>query len=232
MLASSASSADRALAHAPARRSIERVPAEALERRDAQRVDRGLGENQPGKKRTVRGQTEERLGAPGQQSPASPIRSAPGRSGVERAWPRLVGVERRRSQGLTFRRPGAPICLIVAPSVDDEYLGPCLGRGPVGGIAEVRHLKALADLEFEDPAIAQFNFQFALQNKEHMPAVAPGIPKWPGLYSTIRTLRSPCSNVRQSACPVSPGWAIRGTAAQSFTAKGSAGIIIDGTVQR
>ena len=54
---------DRARPHAAARRGVERVPAEALDGRDAQRVDRGLGENQPWKRRTLRGQAEERFGA-------------------------------------------------------------------------------------------------------------------------------------------------------------------------
>ena len=48
ILASSASSAAIVPgAHAAARRGIERVPAQALDGRDAQRVDRRLGENQP-----------------------------------------------------------------------------------------------------------------------------------------------------------------------------------------
>src|SRR5208283_4928384 len=51
---------DRAWAHASARRGIERVPAQAFDGRDAQGVDRGLGENQPRKRRTLRGQAEER----------------------------------------------------------------------------------------------------------------------------------------------------------------------------
>src|SRR5580693_2949339 len=59
---------DRARAYAPARRGIERVPAEALDGRDAQRVDRGLGENQPWKRRTLRGQAEERFASPCQRT--------------------------------------------------------------------------------------------------------------------------------------------------------------------
>ena len=53
---------DRAWAHASARRGIESVLAQTLDGRDAQGVDRGLGENQPRKKWTFRGQAEERLG--------------------------------------------------------------------------------------------------------------------------------------------------------------------------
>ena len=54
---------DRARAHAPARRGVKRVPAKALYGRDAQRVDRGLGEDQPRKRRTLRRQAEERFGS-------------------------------------------------------------------------------------------------------------------------------------------------------------------------
>ena len=54
---------DRARTHAPARPGIERVHAQALDGRDAQRVDRGLGENQPRKRRTVPPQAEERFGS-------------------------------------------------------------------------------------------------------------------------------------------------------------------------
>ena len=54
---------DRARAHASARRDIERVLAQALDGRNAQRVDRRLGENQPRKRRTLRGQAEERFGS-------------------------------------------------------------------------------------------------------------------------------------------------------------------------
>src|SRR5580704_6934630 len=50
-------------AHAPARPGIERVHAQALDGRYAQRVDRRLGENQPRKRRTVRRQAEERFGS-------------------------------------------------------------------------------------------------------------------------------------------------------------------------
>ena len=55
---------DCARAYAPAHRGIERVRAEALDGRDAQRVDRRLGENQPWKRRTLREQAEERFGSP------------------------------------------------------------------------------------------------------------------------------------------------------------------------
>src|SRR5271165_4565389 len=41
--------------------NIERVPAEALDGCDAQRVDRGLGENQPRERWTLREQAEERF---------------------------------------------------------------------------------------------------------------------------------------------------------------------------
>src|SRR5271166_5986073 len=52
---------DRAWAHASACRGIERVPAEALDGCDTQRVDRGLGENQPRERWTLREQAEERF---------------------------------------------------------------------------------------------------------------------------------------------------------------------------
>src|SRR5271170_5900343 len=54
---------DRARANASARRDIERVLAQALDGRNAQRIDRRLGENQPRKRWTLRGQAEERFGS-------------------------------------------------------------------------------------------------------------------------------------------------------------------------
>ena len=59
---------DRPRSHAAARRGVERVPAEALDRRDAQRINRRLSENQPRKRWTLRGQAEERFGAPCQRT--------------------------------------------------------------------------------------------------------------------------------------------------------------------
>ena len=55
-------------AHASARRDIQRVLAQALDGRNAQRVDRRLGENQPRKRWTLRGQAEERFGSPCQRT--------------------------------------------------------------------------------------------------------------------------------------------------------------------
>src|SRR5271166_5503987 len=146
---------DRARSHAPACRGIERVLAQALDGRDAQRIDRGLGENQPRKRWTLRGQAEERFGAACQRTFVgrsahidmgdNAVTIEMGEPGAaDRPLPQNAG----RRGGLDDRRREPALSREIAPG---RTIGPHrLSLGPAFGDGSVRVISAPCPVDWRE----------------------------------------------------------------------------------
>src|SRR5271165_4457236 len=126
--------------------NIERVPAEALDGCDAQRVDRGLGENQPRERWTLREQAEERFRSACQRTfvgrsaridmgdnSATIQMGEPG--AASRPLPQNAG-----RRGSLDDRGGEPALSHEIPpgrriGPNSLSLGPAFGDGPIGDIS-------------------------------------------------------------------------------------------------